>query len=329
MTAAQIVACRVCQDAAPHPRHSAREMMFGTGESFEYFQCGACGCLQIAAVPADLARHYPPRYASMAADAGAPWRSAPRRLARRARDRHAVLGGGVLGALLLRLFPDPALSALRPLRLERSARILDVGSGVGLHLLALQQLGFGALLGIDPFLDQDRFHPPALHLRRLGVHDLGEAGGWDLVMYHHAFEHVPDPLEQLRAVRRLLAPGGRCLIRIPVADSEAWERYRTDWVQLDAPRHLFLHTARSMRVLAERAGMVVERVAHDSTAFQFWGSEQYRRGLPLAPGAEGREAWDRGLFSRAQMRAFAREAERLNALGRGDQAVFVLRPDAP
>jgi len=39
-------------------------------------------------------------------------------------------------------------------------------------------------------------------------------------------------------------PGGWCVIRIPTVSSFAWEHYREQWVQLDAPRHFFLHKVR-------------------------------------------------------------------------------------
>ena len=46
-------------------------MMFGTRERFAYFECSACGCLQIETVPADMARHYPDNYYSFSASTSA------------------------------------------------------------------------------------------------------------------------------------------------------------------------------------------------------------------------------------------------------------------
>jgi SAM-dependent methyltransferase len=300
-------------------------MMLGLGDEFDYFRCADCGCLQLEEVPSDLGRFYPSHYYSLAMDPQDVFRGRLKARARTARDRWAVLGEGPLGRLLLLRWPEPALESLRLLKLDRGARLLDVGCGTGLHLFALQRLGFRSLLGVDPFLPADRFFPPALPVRAIPVHEVEGEGVWDVVSYHHSFEHVTDPLEQLRTVSRLLAPGGTCLIRVPVSDSEAWERYGTDWVQLDAPRHLFLHTRASLARLAEEAGLRVERVLHDSTAFQFWGSEQYRRGIPLLAQGGPPDAWARTFFSAGRLRAFRREAHRLNVAGRGDQAVFLLR----
>ena len=299
--------------------------MFGLPEVFEYFECVSCGCLQIGEPPSDLARYYPPEYGNHATDPVAAFRGPVRGALRRARDRHAVFGGGLLGRLLIRRFPEPPLQALGLLDLDSGTRVLDVGAGSGLHLYSLARLGFRHLLGVDPFIEEDRFYPPGLTIRKATIHDVEGSGCWDLVMFHHVLEHVADPVEQLRAATRLLAPGGTCLIRIPTVSSEAWEAYGTDWVQLDAPRHLFLHSRRSLSLVAEAAGLAVTRVVDDSTAFQFWGSEQVRQGVPLA----SERSWGtnpRGsAFTRGQVRVWEREARRLNREGRGDQAVFVLR----
>ena len=66
--------CPIC-GVEDIPRiHHAREMMFGTRERFDYRECPACGTLQIAAVPADLERHYPSGYYTGGAAAGRPGR---------------------------------------------------------------------------------------------------------------------------------------------------------------------------------------------------------------------------------------------------------------
>ena len=52
-------ACRACGNAEGNTAHFPKEMMFGWREVFEYFECGRCGCLQIAEIPADLGKYYP------------------------------------------------------------------------------------------------------------------------------------------------------------------------------------------------------------------------------------------------------------------------------
>lgn len=59
--------CRICASAAIRVFY-AREMMFGTREVFQYFECTDCGCVQILSYPDDIARQYPKEYYCGVAD---------------------------------------------------------------------------------------------------------------------------------------------------------------------------------------------------------------------------------------------------------------------
>jgi len=107
--------------------------------------------------------------------------------------------------------------------------------------------------------------------------------------------------------------------------SYAWQHYGVDWVQLDAPRHLYLFAHESIAHLAAATGFDVIDVRCDADAFQFWGSEQYRRGIPLRDERSYAVNPAAGLFSAAEMADWSRRAVQLNQQGQGDQACFVLR----
>jgi len=115
------------------------------------------------------------------------------------------------------------------------------------------------------------------------------------------------------------------LIRVPVASCRAWRDYGADWVQLDAPRHIFLHTDRSMELLAGRTGFELVSRGRDSTAFQFWGSEQYRRDIPLRDPRSHAVDPAGSPWSSADIARLEGEARRLNEAGEGDQAWYILR----
>jgi hypothetical protein len=83
-----------------------------------------------------------------------------------------------------------------------------------------------------------------------------------------------------------------------IVSSYAWEHYGVKWVQLDAPRHFSLHPVESIRLLAKKAGLKVVNITHNSTSFQFWGSEQYERDIPLYDKRSYSVAPDGSLFSK-------------------------------
>ena len=307
--------CGICGTRGRFPGFRVPEMMFGTREIFDYAQCIQCGCVQLTEIPADLERHYPPDYYAFTPVRP---RSSRVRHLRNLRNRAYVRGDGVMGRLLDRIAPSPpegVLGVFRRLQVPEDARILDVGCGSGKLLHDLAGIGFRSLTGVDPYLEESygKEGDPVRLLRG----DVGAAPGrYDLVMLHHALEHIPDQHRGVRALAERLAPEGRCVIRIPVVPSSAWEEHGTLWVQWDAPRHVYLHTAASISTLASAHGLRVVDSYQDSTDLQFWGSDLYRRDIPLVEG--------RGTIPRRRRRRELRRARELNEAGRGDQAVFIL-----
>jgi SAM-dependent methyltransferase len=313
-------ACRICGNTANQQQFTGSERMFGWGDSFPYFQCGRCGCLQIAAVPDDLARFYPPHYQSFAASP-LPQRGLKAKLAS-TRDFFAATNAGLLGRVIGQSRSMPgSLTSLAHVPVRKNMRILDVGCGSGQLLAVLHRAGFKHLAGIDPFVPNDIKVAPGVSVRKISLDRVGEQ--FDLIMLHHVFEHVPSGLEMLEHCRRRLTPLGKVLLRFPTADSDAWQQYRECWVQLDAPRHLFLHTKASLDLLAKKAGLKIEKWFCDSTDFQFWGSELFRRGRPLFDG-QGTPARPSMFFEEDELKAFAEKARMANAAQRGDQVVVIL-----
>jgi hypothetical protein len=144
-------------------------------------------------------------------------------------------------------------------------------------------------------------------------------------MLHHVLEHVPDPRATLRAAHRLLRADGCCVVWTPLADGEPWARYGTDWYELDAPRHLFVFTRRSLASLAVEAGFRVDAEVDDSSELELLASEQYRRDVPLY---DPRSWWlhgERAGLEPAAVAAWRLEAERMNAARTAGRGALFLR----
>lgn len=297
-------------------------MMFGSGDKFEYFKCQDCGCLQIAEIPKDLSKHYPPEYYSLHTLDVRPASGLKARL-RALRLKMAMSDWAnlepVLGPFLGRqdYFPWLKLLKARP-----DERVLDVGAGSGSFLRDLHGFGFSDLTGVEPFIPADLHYAPGFSVLKRELKDL--SGPYDIITAHHSLEHMPAQLEALRQFHRLLAPGGRLLVRIPVVSSRAWEDYGVDWVQLDAPRHFYLHTTGSLELIAGKAGFRLDKILYDSSDFQFWASRQYQLGIPLRDPRSYAVDRRASPFSRLDILRFRAQARRLNEAGRGDSACFFL-----
>ncbi len=122
-------------------------------------------------------------------------------------------------------------------------------------------------------------------------------------------------------------PAENPAVRAATARAEAFRRYREHWVQLDPPRHYYLHTPTSFTKLARACGFDVVGTKYDSTALQFWGSEQYRMDIPLSDprSVDPPHGGTSPIFGRNQVAAWKREADALNRAEKGDQATFFLR----
>jgi SAM-dependent methyltransferase len=181
-------------------------------------------------------------------------------------------------------------------------------------------VGFSNLVGVDPHIEgTTRYN--GIVIEKSTIAEV--QGVFDLVTLHHSLEHMPDQAEVFRSIRSHLCEGGHCLIRIPLVTSALWEIYGVDWVELDAPRHLYLHSFESMKQLASEAGLRLVELTWDSTEFDFAGSEQYRRGIPLTAAKSFLKQDNQSDFTLCEMANFARMAKEVNAAGRGGRGCFL------
>jgi SAM-dependent methyltransferase len=297
--------CVCCGPDRPFTEHQVKEGMYLTGEIFTYRECLECGSLQIAEVPSDLGRYYPADYHSLTIYGAASkpiLRTRPARAALRANTSLYLCTGLGRGKWWTRVAG-----------IKTRDSILDLGCGAGKDVLGLYLLGFKHVTGADPFLSEDQEIAPGVRLWKKTHAEID--GSYDWIMMHHMFEHAADPRATLRSCRRLLNDGGRVLMRIPFMGKAAWRMYRTNWVQIDPPRHIVIYSPRGLMAMAEAEGLRVESMFYDSSAFQFWGSECVAAGRPYLGWSD---------VTAEQMGAWNREAQRLNRAHDGDQGGFVL-----
>jgi 2-polyprenyl-3-methyl-5-hydroxy-6-metoxy-1,4-benzoquinol methylase len=290
--------CEIC-GANDGTLHRVREMMFGMGDEFRYHECQNCGCLSLMDVPNEISRYYPDGYYSK--------REIKTNLLRRLRDSVYLSRFSFLVDWRKRT----DLDVIRRCKLRRQQSILDVGCGCGHLVRDLRDLGYRAE-GIDPFIAGDIKDGRGTRVARKNLDEV--RGDYDLLLFRHSLEHMPGQVQVLRSARKRLRPGGRCVVCTPVV-GWAWRHYGVDWIQLDAPRHLFVHTAKSFTLIAETAGFRVNQVVYDSDEFQFWGSDLYRAGKPL----QGNGPPPRTVLTQLRGRA-----EALNRVQEGDSAQFYL-----
>ena len=130
--------------------------------------------------------------------------------------------------------------------------VLEWGCGAGWNLAALHA---GRRVGMDV--------EPALQdaVEATGAEFVGTSrtlldASFDVVISHHSLEHVPDPLDAIDELHRLLRPGARLLMAVPYENERAQRRYDP----AEPNHHLFAWNPQTLGNLVALAGLQIESV---------------------------------------------------------------------
>jgi SAM-dependent methyltransferase len=308
-----VASCPAC-GGAPGARYKAREMMYGTREEFAYDECQHCASLWLVDPPLDMGPYYQNNYYAFARHIRLPTSTGKRRLAASLMLRHRKWPATWRGC-------PPFLKWLAGRGVGLDARVCDVGCGSGRLPESMVRWGFREVWGFDPHMVEE-CDEGGLHLRRGTANDI--PNDLDVLMMHHALEHTPTPIHELMTLREKVSSSGLLLLRLPLAGSHAWRKYGVNWVQLDPPRHLVVPSVGGLAVMLAATRWTIESLSFDSTEFQFWGSELYRRDVPLTGNFD--EDGVPSAYAASQLAGWRHKAQRLNARGDGDSCVIVARP---
>lgn len=289
-----------------------REQMLGLYESFVYYSCIDCGHTHLGNTPDQIEKYYNTNeYYSFKNPSTLENSIIPLTIKRIL--FHLNLVDNILFSRSMKAF-------LKAKRTLKRTKVLDYGCGSGYFVKELHSLGFRNAMGFDPFLPVNQFNKAGIFLSN--DIELLPIKKWDIITLNHVLEHLTAPIETLKQLNNLANPGGLIILRIPVIDSYAFKKYRENWAQFDAPRHLNLFTRKSITIAIEKAkGFKVMNMYDDSYHFQFTGSELYLKNKTLSP--EDNNRIKRILSLNTYKYHFL--AKKLNKLNQGDQIVIILK----
>jgi SAM-dependent methyltransferase len=160
-------------------------------------------------------------------------------------------------------------------------RLVEGGIGSARNLVVFRELGY-RVTGFDVMTES------VDHARRRGlddvrIHDLSlpwplEPDSTDVVVLLDVLEHLQDPVEVMKHVRRILKPGGGIVFTVP-----AYRWLYGDWDKRLG--HFRRYTAHEMKRQAAAAGLHVHNMTHWN-AFTFPAAVAVRGYQRLFPAAE-------------------------------------------
>ncbi len=142
-------------------------------------------------------------------------------------------------------------------------KLLEVGSFLGLFLDRARAAGW-EVVGLEPY------RPAAAYARANYGLEIVEgvlpnvalpSNHFHAVVMLHVIEHLPDPAETLRELRRVIRPGGVLAVETPRFNSLAFKLLgRRERSIQNCPGHIFFFTENTLRGILEHNGFKVLRV---------------------------------------------------------------------
>lgn len=217
----------------------------------------------------------------------------------------------------------------------RAGRLLDVGCGGGELVAAVAQRLGATATGLDasqtPLARARRRFPRQEWVQGHVAPAAFPGRTFDGVLLIHVLEHLPDPLQALRAIRSWLRPGGLLALEVPNGEFYFSRLYSLvlespkPWLAMLLraagrrvpfttrgfyPFHLSLFGPESLRAMVEKAELDVLELAMSTSRLEWWLAENRRR-----------SNWPRWAVNRLKL-ALARR-------GLGDNLLLVARrPEA-
>ena len=247
--------CVLCGNPDAVLLFEGRDQLHNLPGVFGVSQCMQCGAVYTRPRPKDIAAFYPAAYQ-------------PHLIRERHRKRtfQRLMLAGFAGypgprwaarILLWPIWPFWRAGAryARVIPWTGRMRLFDFGCGAGNYLAWVRSLG-ATVAGMDmseQAVAACREKGLDVQQGTLPCPDIPDRS-YDAVVMWQSLEHVANPRAVVADAYRILAPGGRVAIGVPLFDSIPRKRFGADWYFLDVPRHLTHFDSTSLRRLLAEEG---------------------------------------------------------------------------
>jgi 2-polyprenyl-3-methyl-5-hydroxy-6-metoxy-1,4-benzoquinol methylase len=155
-------------------------------------------------------------------------------------------------------------------RFADKGRLLDIGCAAGFFLDLARSEGWEAIGSeVSEFSVHYARETLGLDVRLGELRDLQfEAQSFDVVTMWDVIEHLPDPMSELREVRRVLSDGGMLSIITPDVGSLVARLLGNRWEEFRRVReHVYFFSRRTVAEMLRKAGFKVLGIEHADKVF--------------------------------------------------------------
>jgi SAM-dependent methyltransferase len=146
-------------------------------------------------------------------------------------------------------------------------RLLDIGCGNGAFLRAMSILGWNvAGTEINPGLELMKELAVRKH-----IEDFSDCAPFDCITMWHTLEHMENISTVLSQIYSLLRPGGKLIIAVPNNFSFQARLFKSKWLHLDAPRHIYHFDVTSLQNCLRMKGFYIERCDYQELEYDLLG----------------------------------------------------------
>ena len=232
----ETIACSLCESDRSIFRYEVQDYLLDHLETKAYFyQCQNCGLIYQNPRPSlsEMSQYYPDDYLPFQADAS---------------NQSFLIRKAIKYGYQNRIN--------NVTRFKKFGNLLDIGCGSGEFLEQFKTIKGWDLSGVEI----NSYAAKIAQKKGLNIFNgtLEEArfpdDSFDAVTMWDVLEHLHDPKQTLREVKRILKPGGIIALRLPNGDSWDLKLFKRYWSGLDAPRHLYVFTHKTIHQLLDISG---------------------------------------------------------------------------
>jgi len=270
---AEIISCPLCNSHSSFELAS-RDLMFKKSKLYNYYVCNFCNLSFIHPMPSldDIKSFYPDSYMIFEPAKIKKLKYFEKLKLKYKHGYKELLEDNSMN-YLLSLF---TIYSHENIDFIKNGKFLDIGCGNGSRLLKMKQLGWD-VSGVE--MSKKAYNEckkNGLNVFNSTLENTSfESNSFDVIYLSHLIEHLPNPIEVLTIVKKILKPNGLLYIKTPNRESLGRKLFKRFWYANDVPRHLSLFGKKNLTMVSKKLRFDLVHYSEDTTPKIFLNSLDY------------------------------------------------------